>query len=66
MLVVVPGGRVVDQCTVELGQALELELLKRLDGTQLCATQPHGELFTLAPRELVAAGEPMPEDLLQH
>jgi hypothetical protein len=42
------------QGAVELRQALEVELLQRLGGTELRAAQPRAELLLLAPGDLVA------------
>src|SRR5574337_319447 len=54
LLQVAPGGQIVDERAVELGQPLELELLQRLGGAELRAAQPHAELLVLAPGDLVA------------
>ena len=51
---VAPGGQVMHQRPVEIGQTPEVELLKRLGGSELRAAQPHVELLALAPGDLVA------------
>jgi hypothetical protein len=51
---VAPGGQVVHQGPVELGQPLEVELLQRLGGSELRPAQPGAELLLLAPGHLVA------------
>ena len=51
---VTPGGQVVHQRLVELGQSSEVELFERLGGSELRPAQPHVELLALAPGDLVA------------
>ena len=50
---VAPGGQIVDQGAIELGQALEVELLERLAGAEGGAAQAQGELLLLAAGDLV-------------
>lgn len=54
LLEVSPGGQVMDQDPVELGQALELELLHDLGGAELSSAQTGAELLLLTPGDLVA------------
>jgi hypothetical protein len=47
------GGELVHERAVELGQALEVELLERLAGAKGGASQPQCELLLLAPRDFI-------------
>jgi hypothetical protein len=48
------GGQVVNQAAVEVGQALEVELVQRLGGAELGSAQARAELLLFAPGHLVA------------
>ena len=47
------GGQIVDQCAIELRQALEVELIERLAGAKGGAAKAQGELLLLAPGDFV-------------
>lgn len=43
----------MDECTVELGQAIKVELIESFVGSEAGAAQPRGELLLLTPCNLV-------------
>lgn len=50
---VAPGGQIVHQGAVRLGQALEVKRVEGLGGAKRCAAKLQGELLLFAPRDFV-------------
>src|SRR6266508_170410 len=53
LIEIAAAGKIVDQCAVELGQAVELELIERLVGAEGGTTKPRGELLLLAAGDFI-------------